>query len=98
MIKHHFSTGVYIREMGLRAQHYAETHKHEYDHFGILGSGSAAVALDGAVTVHEGPCVIEIKAGKEHTITALTDITWFCVHATSETDPLTIDEVLIKGE
>jgi len=97
MIKHHFTAGIYIREDELRAQHSVETHKHNYDHLGILGSGRAAVELDRHVTVYEGPCVVEIKAGKEHRITALTDITWFCVHATSETDPDKIDRVLIKG-
>jgi mannose-6-phosphate isomerase-like protein (cupin superfamily) len=98
MIKHHFSAGTYIREMDLKAHHYADTHKHNYDHFGVLGSGAAAVEIDGCVNVHVGPCVIEIKAGKEHRITALSDLTWFCIHATSETDPLKIDKVLIKGE
>jgi|SRR5580765_630049 len=98
MIKHHFSAGTYVREQDLRAHQAVETHKHNYDHFGILGSGTAAVELDGSVEVYEGPCVVEIKAGKKHRITALTDITWFCVHATSETDADKIDHVLIKGE
>lgn len=98
MIKHHFSSGTYIREMTLKAHHYADTHKHNYDHFWILGSGSVALEVDDAVTVYDGPCVVEIKANKEHRITALCDITGFCVHATSETDPEKMDEVLIKGE
>jgi mannose-6-phosphate isomerase-like protein (cupin superfamily) len=98
MIKHHFSKDVYIREQGLRAAKDVDTHIHNFDHLGILGSGTAAVELDGSVTVHEGPCVVEIKAGKHHKITALTDITWFCVHATGETDVDKIDRVLIKGE
>ena len=98
MTTHHFSAGVYIREMTLKAQHTVETHMHIYDHFGLLGEGRVAVELDRHVEVFEGPCVIEIKAGKEHRITALTDVTWFCIHATSETDAENIDVVLIKGE
>jgi mannose-6-phosphate isomerase-like protein (cupin superfamily) len=95
MIKHHFSAGVYVREMTLEADHNVETHEHVYDHFGILGSGSVIVDLDGEMTVHHGPCVIEILAGKKHSIRAISDITWFCVHATDVADPEKIDEVLI---
>jgi mannose-6-phosphate isomerase-like protein (cupin superfamily) len=104
-IAHHFpsdepktSSGVYIREATLRAQSTVDTHTHTYDHWGVLVSGSAAVEVNDAVVVYEGLSIIDIKAGKEHKITALTDITWLCIHATSETDPEKIDEVLIKGE
>ncbi|WP_017776703.1 hypothetical protein [Paraburkholderia kururiensis] len=97
MIKHHFSAGVYVREMTLAKEGEVLTHEHVYDHFGILGAGSIILELDGEMSVHHGPCVVEIKAGKKHGIKALTDITWFCVHATDVADPEKIDEVLIKG-
>ena len=96
MIKHHFSAGVYVREMTLAKDHEVVTHKHVYDHMGLLGSGSAIVEVDGEMTAHRGPCVIEIKAGKAHRIQALTDITWFCIHSTDVADPEQIDEVLIQ--
>lgn len=96
--QHHFAAGVYIKQMALRRGHYAETHEHNYDHFGLLGSGEAVVELEGECKVHVGPCVIEIRAGKKHKITALTDIEWFCIHATDETDPEKVDAVLIKGD
>ncbi|MHB9838524.1 hypothetical protein Q8F57_027220 [Paraburkholderia terrae] len=96
MIRHHFSAGVYVREMTLGLDGEVETHEHVYDHFGILGSGSVIVELDGEMAVYHGPCVIEITAGKKHSIRALTDIVWFCVHATDVADPEKIDEVLIK--
>ncbi len=95
-IKHHFSAGVYVREATLLEGQEVETHEHVYDHFGILGRGSVIVDLDGEMAVRHGPCVIEIKAGKKHSIRALTDIVWFCVHATDVADPEKIDEVLIK--
>lgn len=95
-VKHHFSAGVYVREMALQSGGHVETHEHVYEHFGILGAGSVTVDLDGEETVHHGPCVIEIRAGKKHSIRALTDIVWFCVHATDVADPEKIDEVLIK--
>jgi quercetin dioxygenase-like cupin family protein len=96
-IVHHFSAGVYAKQMLLPAGHYAETHQHRYDHMSILASGTVSVTLDGVTTHYEGPSVVHIGAGKMHRIEAITDSVWFCVHATEETDPGKVDEVLIKG-
>lgn len=96
-IKHHFSSGVYVREMTLKKDHEVTTHAHAYDHFGLIGSGTALVELDGDMSIHHGPSVVEIKAGKPHRIQAITDITWFCIHATDVSDPEKMDEVLIQG-
>jgi quercetin dioxygenase-like cupin family protein len=95
-IQHHFSTGVYAKQMHLPAAHYAETHEHTYDHLSILASGDVVVDIDGISTDYTGPAVVHIAAGKKHTITAKTDSVWFCVHATDETDPEAVDRVLIK--
>lgn len=96
-MKHHFLDGIYIKEMDhLREGQQVETHVHEYDHFGVLGAGSVAIELDGAALVYVGPCVVPILKGVAHKIYALTDVTWFCVHATQETDPKKVDAALIK--
>ena len=97
-ILHHFSSGVYIKQMHLPKDHYAETHEHEYPHFGLLGKGSVIGEMDSVACSYTAPCVIEIAAGVKHKITALEDVTWFCIHATDETDVDHIDQVLIKGE
>jgi quercetin dioxygenase-like cupin family protein len=96
--KHHFSSGVYIKQMSLNAGYYVETHEHNYDHFSLLGAGSALVELDGEVKTFLAPTIIEIRAGKRHKITALTDIDWFCIHATTVTDAKLVDEVLIRKD
>ena len=89
---------VFIKQMHLAAGHFVHTHSHEYDHYGVLGSGVACVEIDGVNTLHNGPCVITIKANKQHKITAIENVTWFCIHASSETDESRIDETLIGGE
>lgn len=94
-IVHHFSSGVYAREMHLPSGHFAVTHAHEYDHLSILAAGRVLVEVDGKITDLKAPAAIEIKAGKHHRITALQASTWFCIHATDETDVDHIDEVLI---
>lgn len=99
-VVHHFPTEgnpVYIRQMHLPAGHFVNTHEHKFDHFGILGKGKAIVEINGMKTMHAAPCVIEIKAGMKHKITAMEDITWFCLHHVQDFDLETVDEVLIKG-
>lgn len=98
-IIHHFPTDgnqVYIKQMHLAAGNYVDTHKHNYDHFGLLGAGVARVRMGEESQIYEAPCVIEIKANIVHQITALTNVTWFCIHASEEKDMTKIDSTLIK--
>lgn len=94
-IKHHFSEGVYAKQMTLPEGAVAETHRHNYEHMSILASGMVCVEIDGNETVYTAPAVVTIAAEKMHKITALKNAVWFCVHATEEKDPEKVDEVLI---
>lgn len=96
-IRHFFSGREYAKQMVLPAGHCAETHEHQYDHISILATGEVVVCIDGVRERHVGPTALVIPAGKVHRIDAITDSVWFCVHATDETDPEKVDEVLIKG-
>ena len=88
MIKHHFSAGgVYAREQILDEGFEVDKHVHDYDHLSYLAAGRALVEIEGELQVLEGPCMLEIKAGKKHRIQALTPITWLCIHAESVADP-----------
>lgn len=93
---HHFAAGVYARQMRLPARHQVQTHAHVYDHLSIMCGGPVAVECDGDVQRYEGVACILIKAGVKHTITALGDSEWFCIHATDETENM--DEVLTVKE
>jgi len=95
--QHHFSTGLYAKEMHLPKGFYALSHAHAYDHFSILAKGKAEVDTGESKAIYTAPVCIEIKAGIHHQITALEDVTWFCIHATNETDIAKIDEVAIHG-
>lgn len=95
-IKHFFSGREYAKEMHLPAGYYAETHSHNFDHLSILARGEVLVTIDGVARPYAGPTCITIPAGAVHRIDALTDSVWFCVHATDETDPEKVDQVLIK--
>lgn len=94
--KHFFSENVYAKQMSLPAGHVAISHSHKYDHISILASGRCMVYTDNEMREYIAPACINIKAGVEHQIEASEDVTWYCIHATSETDISKIDRVLIN--
>lgn len=95
-IQHHFSSGVYAKQMVLPKDYFVISHSHNFDHLSILASGSVIVRTDESEQQYDGPACLTIKANTHHEITALTDSVWFCVHATEETDESKVDEVLIS--
>ena len=94
-VEHFFSDGMYAKRMHLPKGFRAYSHSHVYSHLSILAKGRARVSTDAGERVYDEGSCIEIKAGVAHEIEALEDVTWFCVHATEETDALRIDQVLI---
>lgn len=97
MIHHHFSAGVYAKETRIPAGYVLVQHAHKHDHLSILASGSVEMIVDGVKSVVEAPACLTIAAGKHHGIKSITDVVWYCVHATDCTDEDEIDEVLIES-
>jgi len=93
-ISHHFGGGVYAKETLIPAGLKLTQHVHPFDHLSILASGSVLVKTPDGCCKYDGPACIFIKAGVAHEVTSLTKASWFCIHATTETDPLLIDEAL----
>jgi hypothetical protein len=96
-IKHFFSDGVYVKQMQIGAGRAVLTHKHKYTHVSILASGTVRVFANGVTREYTSPACITIEAGVKHGVVALEDSVWFCIHATTETDVDSIDEVLIDS-
>ena len=94
-IKHNFSSGLYAKEMTVPKGFMIGTHAHKFSHLSILAKGKVVVKTDASEAIYEAPACLEIKEGINHTIEALEDTVWFCIHATNETDINKIDEVLI---
>lgn len=95
MINHHFSAGVYAKETLIPAGHVLVQHKHKFDHLSILASGSIELMVDGEKRIVHAPACLTIEANKHHGVKSLTDVVWYCIHATDCTDTDEIDEVLI---
>jgi len=95
MINHHFSAGVYAKETLIPAGQILVQHKHKFDHLSILASGSVELMVDGKKRIVHAPACLTIEADKHHGVKSLTDVVWYCIHATDCTDTDEIDEVLI---
>jgi quercetin dioxygenase-like cupin family protein len=97
-IKHIFADGLYAKETHIPVGMWLGKHQHTFTHFSILAKGRVFVRAGDVGTIYTAPACIEIKANVEHEIEALEDSTWYCIHATNETDENNIDEVLIAKE
>jgi quercetin dioxygenase-like cupin family protein len=98
MINHHFSAGVYAKETLIPAGQVLVQHKHKFDHLSILASGSVELMVDGEKRIVHAPACLTIEADKHHGVKSLTDVVWYCIHATNCTDTDEIDEVLIAHD
>jgi quercetin dioxygenase-like cupin family protein len=95
MINHHFSAGVYAKETRIPAGHVLVQHKHKFSHLSILASGSIELMVDGERKIIHAPACLTIEADKHHGVKSLTDVVWYCIHATECTDLDEVDKVLI---
>ena len=95
MITHFFSSGVYAKETRIPAGHVLVQHAHKHDHLSILAKGSVEVLVDDEKQVLHAPACLTIEANKHHGVKSLTDVIWYCVHATDCVDEDETDEVLI---
>jgi hypothetical protein len=98
VIHHHFSSGLYTKETRIPAGFILVQHVHKHDHLSILASGSVEMVVDGVKSTIHAPACLTIAAGKHHGIKSITDVVWYCIHATDCTDENEVDEVLIEPD
>lgn len=94
-IRHHFGGGIYAKETFIPAGKWLVQHTHKFDHLSILAQGSVELIVDGVATVIDAPACLTIAAGKHHGVRSLTNVIWYCIHATECTDENEIDDVII---
>ena len=56
-IQHFFSSGVYVRQMHLPAGHFAQSHRHKFEHVSILAQGEVLLEVDDVMTRHCAPAL-----------------------------------------
>lgn len=94
-VRHHFGGGVYAKETIIPADKWLVQHSHKFDHLSVLAQGSVELIVDGERSVIHAPACLTISAGKHHGVRSLTDVVWYCVHATECTDENEIDNVIV---
>lgn len=77
---HHFSDGVYMRELLIPAGHVCVGKIHRAEHLNILLRGTIAVLTEHGVRELTGPCIIKSNAGIKRAGYAVTDTVWMTVH------------------
>jgi len=85
------------KETRIPAGYVLVQHAHKHDHLSILASGTVEVIVDDSRKIIEGPACLTIQAHKHHGVKAMTDVVWFCVHATECIDESKVDQVLISS-
>jgi hypothetical protein len=94
-IEHHFGGGVYAKETIIPPGVELTQHVHDFDHLSVLADGIVDIEVDGVLrTGLMAPRCFVIKAGSQHKVTAVIKSTWYCIHATGETDPAKVDAAI----
>ena len=101
MIRHHFvgqddAKGVYAKEIHIPRGTVLVSHSHEYDHLSVLAEGAIYLTVDGMTTRREAPAVLVIRKHLEHSLHALNDVVWLCIHPTEETSVEKVDDVILQ--
>lgn len=100
-----FFGGVYLKRFDIPAGSLLISHKHSYGHPSILASGEAILQTADGKARLVGPVAVTIAAGVQHSLTAITDVVWFCIHAADvaekayqDQDPHAMDGLIIVKE
>lgn len=86
-LNHHFSGGVYIREITMPAGSSIVGKIHKTEHFNIITSGECKVfTADEGWKVRKSGDIFSSKSGVQKALKCTTDVTWLTVHIASEDD------------
>ena len=96
-VAHHFGAGTYAKETHIPAGCVLTQHIHPHDHLSILANGVAGVEAGGMSFSYTAPACLTIRAGVVHSVKAVSDVIWYCIHATDDTDPQTVDTSILIG-
>jgi quercetin dioxygenase-like cupin family protein len=94
-VVHHFGGGTYAKETNIPAGCELTQHSHPHPHLSILASGRAIVTTPDYSHEYHAPACLTIPAGIKHSVQALTDVVWYCIHATRDTNPDTVDQTIL---
>lgn len=92
---HHFSKGVYARELHIPAGVILTGEIHKFTNLNILSKGKIQVLIGDVVEEIEAPFTVVSPAGTKRIARAITDCVWTTVHGTDEVDVGIIEKTFI---
>jgi len=96
-LKHHFSPGLYIREIFMPADTIVIGKIHKTEHANILVKGACLIVnQDGSREELRAPLTFISKAGVQKVLCILEDMIWMTTHVTEETDMEKLEAQLIQ--
>lgn len=97
-IKHHFSKGVYAREIFIPKGSFIVGKIHKFENLNILSQGDMSIiSIEGCARI-KAPFTIVSPPGVKRAAYAHEDCIWTTIHGTNETDVDKIeDEFIVKS-
>lgn len=97
-IVHHFSKGIYAREMQMPAGSLLVGKIHKHENLSILSAGEVSVLSQDGIMRIKAPYTFVATAGAKRVIYAHTDTVWTSIHGTDEKDVEKIEEEFIAKD
>ncbi|HLA60905.1 MAG TPA: hypothetical protein VK626_01545 [Nitrospiraceae bacterium] len=95
-LKHHFSPGLYLREIFMPAGTVVVGKIHKTEHFNILVKGACWIIHDDFSREElRAPAVFVSKAGVQKVLCIIEDMIWMTTHVTEETDLVKLEQALV---
>lgn len=85
-VRHHFSPGVYARELTIYAGHVLTGAVHKYTQLNILSAGTMRLLTDDGFRDISAPYTVVSPPGTKRIALALTDCVWTTILGTDLTD------------
>lgn len=95
---HHFSKGIYARELHIPAGILLTGQIHKYPQLNILSKGRMSVLTEEGVREVEAPFTVSSPAGTKRIAYAHTDCVWTTILPTDETDIEEIEKYFIAKD
>ena len=96
-VEHHFSPGLYLREIFMPAGTVVVGRVHKTEHFNILVKGACYIVHDdGSREELRAPRVFVSKPGVQKVLYIIEDMIWMTTHVTDETDVALIEPTIVE--
>lgn len=97
-VQHHFSKGIYAREMQMPKGSLLVGKIHKHENLSILSAGEVSVLSQDGIKRFSAPYTFVATAGAKRVIYAHADAVWTVIHGTDETDVEKIEEEFIAKD